>query len=81
MQAQRQVSSAEFNQSCLEFKSTMLLTFSTIYSTGAAEAENSLRVLPADQSQDNPTLQSGNSAEVDVKQEPVHSQTTDSYAD
>lgn len=45
----------------------MLLTFRTIYSTGAAEAQSSLQVLPSDQSQDNPTLQSGNSAEVDVK--------------
>lgn len=58
----------------------MLLTFRTIYSTGAAEAENSLQVLPADQSQNDPALQSGNSAGVDVQQEPVHSQTTDSDA-
>lgn len=80
MLVQRQVGSADPRQSCFECKSFNLLTFKTIYLTGSEALESSPQVLPTDQSQDNPTSQSGNNAEVEVKQEPVHSQITDSNA-
>lgn len=50
----------------------MRVTFRKICSTGAAEAASSLQVLPSDQSEDGPTLQSGTNAAVDVQQEAAH---------
>lgn len=55
-------------------------TLRTILFTGATEAQGSLQVIPSDQSEDNPTLHSGNNTEVHVGQEQVQSQITESEA-
>lgn len=49
----------------------------TILLTGATEVQGSLQVMPSDQSEDNPTLHSGNNIEVHVGQEQVQSQITE----